>query len=175
MEIPMKQLYFYDWDPYTDEEFDLCGVAYKALIDFCFLYSKTVSFMDFYSNTIPSWLKKYEIDQPKEITVSYFDLGIGKKDQSELNLHFYRACPEIHKWMLESANGIFEWLNGRGFHNPENPIFYREDGSIVFCSVIHDGELFVQYRKDEDVLSMISSAPWRSEKIITSYPPNPLE
>lgn len=171
----MKKIFFYDWDPYTNEDLYLCGDAYKALIDFCFSHSKTVSFMDYYSNTIPSWLKKYEIDQPKEITVSYFKLGMGTRDQSELNLHFYRICPEIHKWMLESANGIFEWLDGWGFHNPENPIFYREDGSIVFCSVIHDGEIFVQYREDEDVSNVIALAPWRSEKIVKYYPPKPIE
>lgn len=170
----MKQIYFYDWDPYTNEEFDLCGDAYKVLIDFCFAYSKTISFLGDYDYTIPSWLKNYEIDQPKEITVSFFELGMGKVNREELNLHFYRTCPEIHNWMLTSAKGIFEWLDGWGFHNPENPIFYREDGSVVFCSVVHDGELCLQYREDEDVSNVLSSAPWRFEKIITYYPPKPI-
>ena len=163
----MKRYYFYDYDEVTETEHDIRDDNYRKLIDFCCANAKTVSFM-FRSADIfcADWLECFRIDHPAEITCSYYHLGMGKKREEDLGLRFYAMCPELHRWMLDSAESIFEWLDGWGYKNPENPIFYRSDGSVLLYSVIHDGEIVLCVRDDEDVSGILSSSPWKTEKRI---------
>ena len=72
--------------------------------------------------------------------------------------------------MLDAVGGMFEWLDGWGYKNPEDPCFYRKDGSALFSSIIHEGELKLFYQDDEDITELLPKARWKfkNERI---YPP----
>ena len=73
--------------------------------------------------------------------------------------NYYRVCDKLCDILLKTTNHIFSWLNGWGYENPEDPTFYREDGSLFFTSTIHEGEctLFV---RDEDVSEILANKLW---------------
>ncbi len=158
----MKPFFFYLYDEVTQKEQDIIGEAYRTLIDFCCRYSKTVSFIYRTEELYYPELECFRIDRPKEITCSFFDLGMGcrDEDEAELRLRFYKVCPEFCQWMKDSAFGVFEWLNGWGFKNPENPIFFRADGSVLLSTVIHDGEIMFCPREGEPAEEILSIGDW---------------
>ena len=56
------------------------------------------------------------------------------------------------------------FLNGYmvgGFNNPENPVFYRENGSIFFSSLIHEGEITLTVNDGEDVSKITMINGWK--------------
>jgi hypothetical protein len=57
---------------------------------------------------------------------------------------------------------MFAWT---GYIMPEDPTFYRPDGSIFFKSTTHEGELTLMPRGDEDVSNVLSSGRWIEKNI----------
>lgn len=47
-----------------------------------------------------------------------------------------------------------------GFKNPEDPVFYRDDGSVFFSSIIHDGKCFLFPTDSENISDIVSSDHW---------------
>jgi len=72
-------------------------------------------------------------------------------------------CPELCELLLKITDSIFKWIDGWGFKNPEDPCFYRDDGSAFFTSVIHEGVVKLTPRENEDVSKIISNPLWIPE------------
>ncbi|MBE6625537.1 MAG: hypothetical protein E7622_07885 [Ruminococcaceae bacterium] len=64
---------------------------------------------------------------------------------------------------MKITDSIFKWIDGWGFKNPEDPCFYRDDGSAFFTSVIHEGVVKLTPRENEDVSKIISNPLWIPE------------
>ena len=149
----MKKYVFYDVDSYTQESADWAGEDYIKLIKLCCKKCKTVSFMiKKPKNIVALALEKFRIEKPENIaflfSVSY--------SNDELGIRYYKVCPELCDLLINSAQSIFEWLNGWGYENPEDPTFYRDDGSVFFYSIIHEGEIYLYPNENEDVKDIIS-------------------
>ena len=113
------------------------------------------------------WLEECEIAREKGLALPKSPLE--EKEPQDF-YRYYRVCPEIKQWMLESVGGMFEWIDGWDYKNPEDPYFYREDGSVLFFSSIHDGELEVRYRDDEDVTGLLlTEERWTLKKRTPYY------
>lgn len=157
----MPALYFYDWDCYTNEDLELSREAYEALLDFCFSHSEIMSFIIRDENIkFSDWLEQFRIPDPERLDRSNYPIGMTPQ---EAGYRYYKVCPEIKQWMLESVGGMFEWIDGWGYKNPEDPCFYRVDGSVLFFSTIHEGELKLFYRDDEDITELLPKARWKFE------------
>ena len=90
-------------------------------------------------------LKPYEIDFISTAK-TYYDGAYVK---------CYVVCDDLFNEMLEISDSLFKWIYGWGYTNPEDPTFYRDDDSVFFLSVIHDGECYLMPRVNEDVTAVV--------------------
>ena len=64
----MKIYKFFDWDPKTDQEYDLSGREYNDLIEVCFKYSGVMSFTSCGADIeLLQIIEKYHISRPDNI------------------------------------------------------------------------------------------------------------
>ena len=139
---------------------DICGKQYEDLIRLCCKYSGVFSFIvQVPAMEVAEQLEKFRIERPENIEFSHNHYITN--ENTEPGGRFYRVCPELCEFLLDKADSIYEWINGWDFENPEDPTFYRKDGSVFFTSVIHEGEVFLLPRDDEDVSIVINNDYWR--------------
>jgi len=157
----MNKYVFYDTDIDGNEEYDICGEAYKILMRTCCQYSAVLYLKCRQPNlTIANRLKLYEIKKPQNIpedSGQYFPY---------CEKRYYRVCPEVCEILICAANGIFEWLDGWGFKNPDDPTFYRNDGTVFFVSEVHEGVCAIMPRPEENVEALLESVNWLSGRNI---------
>ena len=160
----MKIYKFYDWNLTDDEESSLDEEAYQKLIKFCCDICEVVSFIiikpSICSKKIQESLKKFSILPPKNITYKFRYYNINGEWNGISAVQYYRVCPELCQLLLTSASSIFDWI---GYTYPEDPTFYRNDGSVFFTSTTHEGLLTLMPREDEDVSDIISYTGWIDE------------
>ena len=161
----MKKYVFYDADETGFEEYDIRGEAYELLMQTCFRYSSVIS-LEYMDTNMESCKKmqKFEIDKPTNMAVRHQHHG------HHWQTKYYKLCPELCSILLDVAGGIFEWIDGWGFKNPEDPVFYRSDGTIFFDSVIHEGICAIMPREDEDVRELLQAVTWCTGDDIRWYP-----
>jgi len=157
----MKEYIFYDTDDTGFEEYDICGEDYRRLIETCCKYSSYFSV--FHSASQPekvlpllTQLEPYEIPKPASVPNMYthYEYVSG-------TAHYYRVCPELCEVLMNSVVSLFDWIPIRGFQNPEDPAFYRKNGTPFFSSTIHEGCCILTPYWDENVESIISAGPWK--------------
>ena len=162
----MKKYVFYDTDIDGNEEYDIRGEAYRKLISTCCRYSAVL----YLKHTRPDLkaigqLKDFEIIKPQNIPEDPERIG------PYCDKRYYSVRPELCDVLLNIADGIFEWLNGWGFKNPDDPIFYRSDGTVFFTSSIHEGVCAMMPRENEDVEELLQAVKWLSgEDMWSSFP-----
>ena len=98
--------------------------------------------------------------RPENVVYDYSYFAMGKMSNELCGDKFYRVCDELCELLLEITDNIFSWLVGWGYSNPEDPTFYRTDGSMFFTSSIHEGEIVLLPRDDEDVDDIIAQEGW---------------
>ncbi len=156
----MKTYAFYDSDGF-DGERDLCGDKYKELIEYCCRNSRYLSFILSRTQTpMFAELERFSIPKPDKIGES----SDRYKFAENFETVYFRVCPELCRLLVDSAESIFEWIEGWGYHNPMDPAFYREDGSLIFSSVIHEGEIFLYEKDGEDAGCIISNGGWETPR-----------
>ena len=123
----LKKTYkFYDTDILGLEEHDIVGIEYKNLIEVCCKYCTTFSVIATNKNSVLlKKLQKYETKKNPKIS---FEFEHYTKECLEIK--YYNVTSELYKTLIENTNNIFCWINGWNFANPEDPTFYREDGSV---------------------------------------------
>ena len=149
---------FYDTDITGLKEYNIIGEDYKNLIKMCCKYCTTLSLIATNANShLLKELEIYEIEKSEKISFNFNHYGeISDK------IKYYSVSPELYRTIIKNTNDIFCWINGWNFENPEDPTFYREDGSVFFTSTIHEGTctLFV---KGEDVSKIVNNSNWVEE------------
>lgn len=159
----MRYYVFYDTNVFEDcsEEYDIVSEDYKELLTLCFRYSTSFSFMiagegiRSIVESLPKELDKYRIDEDNNVLDVYIRYMNRYKD-----IRCYTACPETYDLILEINDSIFKWINGRGNKKPEDLTFYREDGSVFFTSIIHEGECYLYPRYNENINSVVLNGKW---------------
>ena len=73
---------------------------------------------------------------------------------------YYTVCAEMCE-LLKKENNIFSWFweEKTPFHF-ENLTFYRNDGTIFFESITHEGECYLYAKDTEDVSRIVSNEHW---------------
>ena len=154
----MIKYVFYDTDATGIKEYDIDGEHYKELIDVCFKYCDYVSFKVLCNAPYIDKLSKYKIEKPANIECE-------KNISNAYNeIRFYRTCPELKETMLEISDSIFKWLHGWGYANPEDPVFYRKDGTVFFDSEIHEGACWLIPKDTEDIENVLAKGIWSTQK-----------
>ena len=160
--IQMKKYTFYDTDLTGHTQYDISGNEYQELIKICCKYSATISLkITDKSIQIAKELEKFEIPVTHEVLNTY------KHYSDKSDIHHYILCNEVQEILLKTCDSIFQWINGWGYTNPDDPVFYRNDGSVFFESTIHDGICILYPLENEDINSIIANKLW-----IESYDEN---
>ncbi|MBE6708520.1 MAG: hypothetical protein E7578_04670 [Ruminococcaceae bacterium] len=187
----MKEYIFYDsydWDNCgIEEEYDIKGKDYKKLITRLFKYSSCFSLCfnapEHSQTRYPTGSKpiRRENDYGYDNRNDYpeYDKYIIKKavqgttppkDFDFLGTfiayewRFYRCCDETLKFLLAKFDSIYSfvpWCN----NNPEDPYFYRSDGSVLFASLTHEGECYLLPHDGEDFSNILTTPPWCTTEI----------
>ena len=131
-------------------EYDISGEEYTRLLNCCFKYSFCVMLW-FGDEKLPEGYEKFIVDLPESVSTE----GFGGFTCC------FRACKELKELMIQTADHIFAWCNHSGSHCPEDPTFFREDGSLFFASAIHEGFCWLIPRDDENVEEIIQNPLWR--------------
>ena len=133
-------------------EFPLSGEHYKELLRCCFQYSAYVSFLRVRPNhPFAGVLKKWEVRNVPQLDSSACDLGLR-------NVYF--ACEDLHRAMESWTDDLFSLYTMCEHQFPEDPVFFRSDGSVFFESTIHEGECSISPRSGEDVASVLAYGHW---------------
>lgn len=140
-----KTYYFYDTDPTGCADYDIAKEDFVELIELCCRYCNTLSFLIWEADVkVAEKLEPYRNLKPEAITYSYGEIcGVSLLEKTRVHpeARYYRVCPELCALLPKIADHIFQWLNKWGYYNnPEDPVFYRSDGSVFFSSTIHEGE-----------------------------------
>lgn len=155
------QYIFRDTDIYGLAEYDICGNEYEVLIATCCKYSKTISLViTNLSNPIVEQLQQFRIMPPNNVTLSFPDY-----DRQIVDVAYYKVCSALCEILITAVDSIFQWIDGWGYTNPNDPTFYREDGSVFFSSTIHDGICILVPRIEEDVTKIIQNPQWQKKDI----------
>ena len=154
-------------DEFAPDCYDLSDESFKLLIQTCIKYCAAFSVRIYRDNTdglaalesfcIP--LQKFSLDAYSQYQYRRDFSGLKKIDLTK-EIRLYRVCPELYDAIMQVSDSLFEWCAIWEYNNPEDPIFYRKDGSVFFYSCIHEGESFLNVRPDEDVDALISAVPW---------------
>lgn len=169
----------YDWEdfdingePYS-KEIDIAGEEYQMLIEKCFKYSSCFSLVFRPDNKdIPYPIElRYEKQKDYPEYNNYIIKSVisnewpGTSTELTGELRYYRCCKETKEMLYKFSDSIFafEFVFGEHF-NPEDPCFYRSDGTVLFASQIHEGECYLFPREDEDFEDVLKAIPWFKEE-----------
>lgn len=157
----MRKFVFYDTDINGKEDYDIAGDDYAKLISVCCKYSAYLS-LRITDCGLPcvKELEKYRVEKDKKFVYMYAHFYKEGSAKSDSEVRYYSVCPELMDLLLRVSDNIFGWINGQGYANPEDPVFYRADGSVFFSSVIHDGQCVLYPNDDEDVSEIVSKDNW---------------
>lgn len=155
----MNEFVFLDTDITGTEDYDIKGRDYSNLINICCKYCTVLSFRIVNSEiSFQKELEKFQIPRPENIKYVYRHYYKNLENQSDIK--YFRVCQELKDLLLEIADSIFELICGWDFKNPEDPVFYRDDGSVFFSSIIHDGKCFLFPTDSENISDIVSSGHW---------------
>lgn len=150
----MRNFVFYDSDPGGHVERDVSGQQYEDLLKsiFEYAYSFSVILSPYFKDDIAHW-DKYRIKPRAEVFEVYSHYGIPKPQAADkigdYEIRYYRLCPELCEMILDRTDSVFKWLCGWGYNNPDDPCFYRADGTLIFSSIIHEGECSLVLKETE--------------------------
>lgn len=151
---------FRDTDETGWDKYDIEGEGYRALIDACCQYCSVVSF-----DISPQYkdaeylvpIQKYLIKRDNAYGV--FN-EIFKSYTAEPDKRYYIVCTEMSN-LLKKEKNIFSWFwkEKNPFHF-ENLTFYRNDGTVFFESITHEGECYFYAKETEDISQIVSNELW---------------
>lgn len=79
---------------------------------------------------------------------------------------YYQCTEDAITYLYRRVNNLFDWVRawedeGLKTDNPEDITFYREDGSVFFQSITHEGDCWLFPREGEFVEDIISRPGWK--------------
>ena len=157
----MKIYNYFEYDSDDpDILYDITGEDHRIFLETCFKFCAVVSFQFTDNDALDAQhrneLEPFRIEEPEWVR-SLPENSLWTETE---NIYYFRLCPELLEVLQTISDGLFHWLDGWGYCNPENPTFYREDGSIFFSSEIHDGICTLAPYDNEDVSRVLSIKKW---------------
>lgn len=160
-ESKMERYCFYDTDIYEtyEKNYDISNEEYRTLIKKLCSYSSEISLSFFKGVNFPVEEKfaPFLIKSDEQI-----------EEKSPFVKKYFKVCPELCDLIVSEVNSIFSWIYSFGRdgepNNPEDISFYRNDGSLLFESITHDGVCFLTPRKNENFEDILSNIKWIKEQ-----------
>ena len=72
---------------------------------------------------------------------------------------YYTVCTEMCD-LLKKEKSIFSWFweEEKQLFHFENLTFYRDDGTVFFESITHEGECYLYAKETEDISQIVSKS-----------------
>ena len=166
----MKKYRIYDYNSETDIEQDLTEKDYINFLETCFRHCASCAFIVHdYKYLKPAFvipeLEKYRIPVADYVINAYSHYGF----ESELRINHhghheirhYKLCTESCALIRCVTNTLFSWLCDSDFQNPEDLMFFRDDGTVFFDSVMHEGYATVYVKDNEDISDLLLNPYWK--------------
>lgn len=155
---------FYDTNIYGDcnEEYDICKDEYRDFLSVCFKYSAFFTIRVWHKakeSDVLMTLEKYRVPVDDRFLEYY-----GVYDGAHNEIRCYKLCPEIYELISGLYDSLFSWQLGQVDTDFEDPAFFREDGSVFFYSVIHEGHCQLSVKDGEDVANVVNNKYWYLSK-----------
>lgn len=161
----MRQYNFYDTDSSGKEEYDITGTDYFALLEVCFRYCSTVSLLlDLRCTNCDALVADLEEDRlpvTENVRRIYDHYGVFTGDTlRNYEIRHYNLSDAVKNRISTITDSVFKWLYGWGHNNPADPAFFRDDGSVFFRSLVHEGVCSLHLRHGEDVHNLLHGKRW---------------
>ena len=152
---------YYDTDQTGFAELDIEGEHYLELLEICFYYCASFSWrIRGKGVTEPGNICQFQIPVTSNVVNAYSHFYHQDSKLWIDEVRHYKIVPETIRAFRSVTDSIFKWINGWGNCNPEDPIFYRKDGSVFFSSVIHEGKCTLLPNSGEDVNEIFKYGNW---------------
>lgn len=145
--------HFYGYDFFTGRGiYDLEQEHYWALLQLCLKYC--------------SYFSVLLSEKSAEKMQAFHAYSMKKPDfpyQNESHMErrrFYLVCDESIRLLYRLSYNIFELYEIGNHAFPEDPVFYRADGSVFFDSVIHEWECHLFPRENENIEPVLRFGHW---------------
>ncbi len=161
---------FYDTDATGQQELDIDGDAYHDLLSTCFNYCSTFSMLvnrEISNDSRLKALEKYRLPVTENVKAAYLHYDYCENlncANDGVEIRHYELTPETRAAIPQFCNSIFKWINAWGHTNPEDPAFFREDGSVFFSSLIHEGECTIYPNANENISEIVLGNHWQIEE-----------
>lgn len=144
----------YCWDD-NEKGLTISGERYIELINICFLYSS------FFSLSFDCVKTEREVfgDMNSICKIEYHD------SPPTTYRSFYKCTDHTKEILINYVNSLFEWTINPFRYNPEDLIFYRNDGSVFFWSMTHEGICAIYNRPYEDVSKLVLDEGWTNSLV----------
>ena len=153
----MRQYCFRDTDASGDAEYDIIADEYEVLLNICVTYCKYLTIRICCNDIVlPARMLAHQTELLPEMKTKYAHYG-----DANGRIIAFRVYPEIVTDMIGVASSVFSWTSGWGLHNPDDPAFFREDGSAFFYSVVHEGKCVIEQKAGEDIGAIIHDRRWQ--------------
>ncbi len=139
--------------------FDFTKEQYRILINACFECCRYFSVLIYDQTAYQDCLREWLVPASKFLT--------HNESHPESRKYFY-ANNATREFFLENADSIFDFYYSQDHRFPEDPVFYRDDTSVFFDSVVHEGECSIMPTNDESVDEILSFGHWL--KIVDGEP-----
>lgn len=160
-----RKYHYYICDTENEED-TIKGEELNLLWDICFKYCKyfSLTFCDALETiNYYSEIKKYAIT----IVQSNYWPGTGRFGAGLKPYVAILPCNERTRELLNSiSDNLRDFVNCWGINNPEDPSFYREDGTVFFSSTVHECIFDISIDPNEDVSDLLSKRKWVSREHI---------
>lgn len=150
------------------DEYDISGTEYKKLLELCCRYSATMSLI-MVDRNLPFLreLEPFRVSKKNNINFMHDDYGAQRNE-----VRYYRVCNEVIDILFNNGNGLFAYTDKKGYSNPNDTTFYRNDGSVFFTCIVHEGIGILLPREDEDISNVVEVGNWNKAevtKVISTY------
>lgn len=148
---------FFDHDDFG-ERIPCCGADFRLLLQTCAKYSKYMSFI-LENDELERFpvLKEHLVTRNEHHWLS----GVYNKQlrySQDSEVCFFNVTEQLLEGLLEIADDLWAFTHYYEFDNPEDPTFYRADGSVFFTSVTHEGEAEFSLRENETIEAFVTDA-----------------
>ena len=149
---------FFDHDGRGDE-IPCADYDFELLLNICFQYSEYVSFIVEESDfaRYPE-LISYTVNEERDQLLEAYNMHVRYSRESAVS--FFYCSEEFKKLILSISKDLWSFIHAWGFANPEDPTFYRRDGSVFFSAIVHEGEAVLYPRKSEDISAFLDRIQW---------------
>lgn len=134
-------------------DYDIKGEDYRQLISRCFLYSENFSLAYRFKAKDITELAPYLVKSGYSTEWPGYCIG-----STGATLKIYRSNDKSCNIFMRCTNRIFSWAPSSVL--PEDPAFYRKDGSLFFFSCINEGMCYLLPRRNEEISDIVEKPGW---------------